>query len=65
MTTCPCKGCEPPQRAIGCHGTREHYVAWQRECSTLKAEEIKIKTNIDARYEYMKRAFKNMKKKKR
>ena len=63
MTICPCKGCEPPRRAVGCHGTCEHYVAWQREYDALKAEEKKVKINEMANCGYVVSAIKNMKKK--
>lgn len=27
---CPCKGCVPPKRCPGCHGSCAEYIAWQR-----------------------------------
>lgn len=63
MTVCPCKGCEPPRRAAGCHGTCEDYVAWQQEYNALKAEEKKAKINEMASCGYIVSAIKNMKKK--
>lgn len=28
---CPCKGCVPPQRALGCHSICQPYIDWLAE----------------------------------
>ena len=61
MAICPCKGCEPPKREIGCHGTCEQYIGWQQERGELM--KAKIKANDQIRYVVS--AHKNMKKKRR
>lgn len=28
---CPCRGCVPPKRCVGCHSTCEAFLEWQKK----------------------------------
>ena len=28
---CPCNGCVPPKRKIGCHGTCREFIVWRKK----------------------------------
>ena len=34
----PCKGCKPPKRQPGCHGTCEEHRIWKEELDSKKAQ---------------------------
>lgn len=65
LMICPCKGCDPPERMIGCHGTCERYSAWQREYKEVKKKEKTYKANAQLMTMYTKHAIRNMKTRKR
>ena len=38
---CPCNGCVPPERYVGCHGSCEKYEDWTHACTDARNELIK------------------------
>ena len=33
---CPCKGCEPPTRHVGCHGNCQPYMNYRNQISSVR-----------------------------
>ena len=50
-SNCPCKGCEPPKRSVGCHGKCEEYITWNKKhvkhLKALKRERERADICID------------------
>jgi len=46
VSTCPCKGCVPPKRHVGCHATCQLYIDWKKEYD-VNAEKIRNNKNME------------------
>ena len=46
VSACPCKGCVPPKRCVGCHSSCQLYIDWKKEYDA-NAERIRNNINMD------------------
>lgn len=54
MGVCPCKGCVPPKRTLGCHGKCKEYIEWREKYEKEKNNE-NLGEEIDRYYTSKKR----------